>query len=126
LRINPQHHEARRALARLAADGNSRKLRLQRAASVFIGALAFGIFTIAQVGFWPRVQPILQLCAGTECTAPLSLRALNLTGYATLTFGALAFIVLAVALPHWLRPKPASIPLERKPVEPDATRAAAS
>ena len=123
LRIDPQAHEARRALARLAANGASRRLTLQRAASSFIGALAFGVFTIAQIGFWPRAQPIIQLCAGVECTAPLSLRALNVTGYATLTFGGLAFIALAVALPHWLRPKPASIPLERKPVEPEATRA---
>jgi tetratricopeptide (TPR) repeat protein len=125
LRIDPQYHEARRALARLAANGASRRLTLQRAASSLIGALAFGVFAIAQLGFWPRVQPVIQLCAGDVCSGPLSLRALNVTGYATLTFGALAFIALAVALPHWLRPKPASIPLERKPIEPEATRAVA-
>jgi tetratricopeptide (TPR) repeat protein len=123
LGVDPQHHEARRALSRLAANGANRRLTLQRAAASFIGLLAFGIFAIAQIGFWPRALPLIQLCAGTECTAPLSLRALSITGYATLTFGALAFIALAVALPHWLRPKPPSIPLERKPIEPEAMRA---
>lgn len=123
LHIDPQHHEARRALARLAADGASRRLTLQRVASSIIGSLALGIFALAQIGFWPRAQPILQLCAGDECTGPLSLRALSIAGYAILTFGALAFIALAVALPYWLRPKPTSVPLERKPVEPEATRA---
>jgi hypothetical protein len=122
LRCDRQHHEARRALARLAASGADRRLTFQRAAASFIGALAFGIFAIAQVGFWPRAQPVIQLCAGLDCTEPLSLRALSVTGYATLTFGALAFIALAVALQHWLRPKPASIVLERRPVEPEATR----
>jgi tetratricopeptide (TPR) repeat protein len=119
---NPQHHEASRALARLAANGAITRLTFRRAAASFLGVLALGIFAIAQIGFWPRAQPVIQLCAGRECTGAFSLRALTLMGYAMLTFGALAFIALAVALPHLLRPRPASVPLERRPVDLEAAR----
>jgi tetratricopeptide (TPR) repeat protein len=122
LRLDPQHHEASRALARIASHGAMRRLTYRRVAASFLGALALGIFAVAQIGFWPRAQPVIQLCAGPQCTDPYLLRALTTTGYATLTFGALAFIALAVALPHWLQPKPASIPLERRPVELEPTR----
>jgi tetratricopeptide (TPR) repeat protein len=121
-RLDPQHHEASRALARIASYGRLRRLTFRRVTASFLGALALGIFAVAQIGFWPRAQPVLQLCAGSECADPYLLRALTTTGYATLTFGALAFIALAVALPHWLQPKPSSIPLERRPVELEPTR----
>jgi tetratricopeptide (TPR) repeat protein len=123
LRLDPQHHEASRALARIASHGAMRRLTFRRIAASFLGVLALGIFAVAQIGFWPRAQPLIQLCAGSDCTDPYLLRALTTTGYATLTFGALAFIALAVALPHWLQPKPASIPLERRPLELGPTRA---
>jgi Flp pilus assembly protein TadD len=126
LRIDSRHYDARRALARLTAAGLARRTglqSLQRAASGLIAVLALGVFAIAQLGYWPQAEPVLQFCAGTECSPPLLLRELNLASYSSITFGAFICIALAVVLPRWLRPKTAHIALEQKPIGPDGTRA---